>query len=136
MFVPDPNGDTTCIPMTVFKPETCLEIPAIVIFFHGGGLVGGSRESYENTVGRLSQESGAIFLSVEYHLLPDADLTTAPFDDAFAVARWVLESTCHKELVGGHENSKVGVAGVEYGALLAALAANNIDGLDFSVLVW
>ncbi|XP_005100065.1 carboxylesterase NlhH-like [Aplysia californica] len=132
IIVPSPFS-TNGIPVTVYKPELLSKVPAIFIFFHGGGLVIGSRDSYSTAVRKLCSSSGAIFLNVEYRLLPDPESPMAPFEDALVVTRWLLGN---KEVVGGHTQSKVGVGGDSAGGHISACVTNDICDLDFQVLVY
>ncbi|CAG5114653.1 unnamed protein product [Candidula unifasciata] len=121
------------IPVSIYKPASRPEVPSILIYFHGGGMVICSRKTHETTLKIIARDSGAIVLNVEYRLLPDPDAVYAPFEDAEVVTRWVLEN---KEAVGGKPNSKVGVGGDSAGGQLAIGVTNEVPGLDFQILIY
>ncbi|KAK3781071.1 hypothetical protein RRG08_010082 [Elysia crispata] len=132
MTVPSPH-DPEGIAVTVYKPETCVKNPAILVYFHGGGLIWGSRQSLEATVKVIAMESGSIVVNSSYRLLPNKDSPCAPFEDGVAVTRWVM---ANKTVVGGTESSKVGVGGDSSGGHLSACVTNEVTDLDFQVLVY
>ncbi|BFZ18814.1 hypothetical protein BsWGS_21853 [Bradybaena similaris] len=132
IIVPSPYTSEG-IPVSVYKPASRPEVPAILIYFHGGGLVICNRKTHETTAKIIARDSGAIVVNVEYRLLPNPDALYAPFDDAEVVTRWVLEN---KEVVGGKLNSKVGVGGDSAGGQIAIGVTNEVSGLDFQILVY
>ena len=132
MTVPSPY-DPEGIPVTVYKPEPCVDNPAIFIFFHGGGLVVGHRKNIANTMKIIAMESRSIVVNSSYRLLPNKDSPCAPFEDGVAVTRWVM---ANKTVVGGTETSKVGVGGESSGGHITACITNEVTGLDFQVLVY
>ncbi|CAL1542777.1 unnamed protein product [Lymnaea stagnalis] len=132
VIVPSPYSKDG-IPVTVFKPSSAPEVPAIFVYFHGGGLLVGNRKLCEGGLKIFARDSGAIVLNVEFRLLPDPIFPLAPFDDGVIVTNWVLQN---KEAVGGHPHSKVGVGGDSGGGSLAASVTNDVRGLDFQVLVY
>ncbi|CAL1542778.1 unnamed protein product [Lymnaea stagnalis] len=121
------------IPTTIYKPSNCPETPIILIYFHGGGLILFSRKSYETCLQTIARDSGAIVLNVEYRLITETETPAAPFDDAVQVTKWVLDN---REAVGGRNDSKVGVGGDSAGGQLAISVTNDVQGLDFQVLIY
>ena len=132
MTVPSPY-DPEGISVTVYKPEPCVDNPAIFIFFHGGGLVVGHRKNIANTMKIIAMESRSIVVNSSYRLLPNKDSPCAPFEDGVAVTRWVM---ANKTVVGGTESSKVGVGGESSGGHITACITNEVTGLDFHILVY
>uniref|UniRef100_A0A2C9M005 Alpha/beta hydrolase fold-3 domain-containing protein n=1 Tax=Biomphalaria glabrata TaxID=6526 RepID=A0A2C9M005_BIOGL len=132
IIIPSPYA-AEGIPATIYKPDTAPEVPAIFVYYHGGGLVLCSRETHASALKVIASRSGAIIVNVEYRLLPNPESPYAPFDDAAAAAEWVLKN---KEAVGGRSDSKVGVGGDSAGGQLTASVTNDVLGLDFQVLVY
>lgn len=60
----------------------------VVLYFHGGGYVMGSIQSYRELAGRLSRASAARVLLVGYRLAPEHPFPAA-VDDAVTVSRWL-----------------------------------------------
>ncbi|XP_059170321.1 ethyl acetate hydrolase-like [Physella acuta] len=132
IIIPSPQVETG-IPVTVYKPCRLPADPVICVYFHGGGLVMLTRKSYDRCARSVSSRSGAIFVVVEYRLLPCEEDPLAPFNDALAVTKWVLEN---KEVVGGCKNSQVGVGGDSAGGQITCSVLNDVQGVAFQVLVY
>lgn len=109
--------------------------PAILIYFHGGGLVIGSLDTHDGAMRIIAQKSGAIVIFVSYRLLPSETNKTAPFDDATIAVKWVLDN---RKSVSGHADSKVGVGGDSAGGHLTTSVMNEIEPgrIDFQILVY
>lgn len=132
IIVPSPHVPEG-IPVSVYKPSSCPSVPAIWVYFHGGGLVLCNRKTHETVAKILARDSGAIIVSVEFRLLPNPSAPYAPFDDGEVVTRWVLEN---KEAVGGKPTSKVGVGGDSAGGQIAVGITNDVTDLDFQILIY
>ncbi|KAH9488539.1 hypothetical protein Btru_062189, partial [Bulinus truncatus] len=132
IIIPSPYSSSG-IPATIYKPAFVAEVPVIMIYYHGGGLVLCSRETHEEALKVIASRSGIIIVNVEYRLLPNPQSPQAPFDDVVVAAKWILEN---KEAVGGKRNSKVGVGGDSAGGQLAASVTNEVQGLDFQILIY
>ena len=120
-LLPGPAGG---IPVRIYHPvgssgadETKSPLP-VVVFFHGGGWVIGSIGSYDAMCRRLCNESGCIFISVEYRLAPEHRFPAA-VDDCFNATLWAAE---HSGELGG-DQQRIGVAGDSAGGNLAAVVS-------------
>lgn len=94
----------------------------LLLCFHGGGYVTGSRASHRKLFGHIAAAAGIDALIVEYRRAPEAAYPAA-VDDALAVYRWALASGIgagHVALVGDSAGGGLSVA--------TALAARR-DGL-------
>lgn len=67
------------------KEEDRSDIP-VLLFFHGGGWVTESVETYNRVCARMSQSTGCIVASVEYRLAPEYRFPTA-LEDCYAAAK-------------------------------------------------
>lgn len=112
---------------TVEQPDARVYAPAtadassrrpVVVFFHGGGFIGGDLNLVDNTCRRLAADNDAIVVSATYRLAPEHAYPAA-HDDSFAAVRWVHE---HIAQYGGDPDQIV-VMGESAGAALAAAAA-------------
>jgi acetyl esterase len=101
------------VPVWIYEPHE--EPTGVVVYFHGGGFVGGSRALMHNIAEGLARGSGAVVVSVEYRLAPE-DPFPAGLDDAEAVTRWVVG---HADR-WGVAPSCVAVAGESAGGNLSA----------------
>lgn len=71
----------------------------IIIQFHGGGYVGGLKNSYRNLAGLYSEAgNGAAVLSVDYRLAPE-NVFPAALDDGLSAYEWALSKGYEEEQI-------------------------------------
>jgi len=109
--IPGPAGE---IPVRVFAGSIASGLP-IVVFFHGGGWVLSSVDGHDAIARRIAARSGALVVSVDYRLAPEAPFP-APHDDCWIATSWLAE---HGAVWGG-DPSRIAVCGDSAGANLAA----------------
>ncbi len=88
---------------------------ALIVFFHGGGFVFGSIDSYDYICRTMAHYSGCRILSVGYRLAPEHKFPTA-VNDAFAAYMWARE---HSSELKANSN-RIAVSGDSAGGNLAA----------------
>jgi acetyl esterase/lipase len=86
----------------------------VIVYYHGGGWVIGSLDVYEPSAKALAQNTGAVVVSVDYRLSPEAKFPAA-HEDAYAAYKWVKENAAS---IGGNP-AKVAVAGESAGGNMA-----------------
>jgi acetyl esterase/lipase len=111
------SGPTQPIPVRIYRP-TDERRPPVLVYFHGGGMVMGSIQSFEPLARALASQSGATVVSVEYRLAPEAP-APAQFDDAYAATAWVAENAESLAVDAG----RLAVVGDSAGGSLAAAVA-------------
>ncbi len=89
---------------------------ALILFFHGGGFVLGSRSSYLAPARLLAQGTGADVVSVEYRLAPE-DPFPACHEDAITAWRYLVEHARR----WGVDPRRIAVAGESAGGNIAAV---------------
>lgn len=83
----------------------------LIIYFHGGGYIGGSIASHRNLTGNLALQSRSKVLSVEYRLAPEHPHPAA-VEDAVTTYQWALSE--------GYEPHNIALAGDSAGGGLTA----------------
>jgi acetyl esterase len=102
------------MPARVYSPSA--DAPGLVIYYHGGGWVVGSLDSWDSSVRALAVASGCDVVSVDYRLAPE-HVFPAAADDAYDALVWAASD-------GGLAAGRpVVVAGDSAGGNLAAVAA-------------
>ena len=109
--IPGPSGP---LPVRVYTPSGGADHPVIVLF-HGGGWVIGDLDSEDTTCRGLANRTGAVVMSVDYRLSPEARFP-APAEDCYAATRWAAE---HGGELGAN-GSRLAVAGTSAGGNLSA----------------
>ncbi len=89
----------------------------IVVYYHGGGFVIATNDTYDASPRAIAKATKAIVISVEYRKAPENKFPAA-YDDAFAAYKWALE---HGKDLGGSQT--VAVMGESAGGALALATA-------------
>jgi acetyl esterase len=106
------------IAIKVHVPEAKDGARAAICYFHGGGFLFGSIESFDVVAAGLAEHSGAVVASVQYRRLPENSYRAAQ-EDCYAALVWLHEHAADL----GIDPSRVAVAGDSVGALLATISA-------------
>ncbi|GGG16631.1 alpha/beta hydrolase [Paenibacillus abyssi] len=111
------EGSNGAIPLRIYTPAGKAPKPAIV-FFHGGGFIGGTVGVVENPCKALAEKAGAVVVSVDYRLAPEHAFP-AGLSDCFEAVQWVYE---HAAEIGVNPQ-QIGVSGDSAGGNLAAVCS-------------
>jgi len=116
--LPGSAGD---IPYRLYAPaaDVADDLPGFV-YFHGGGMVGGSIESHDRVTAALAQTTGCRLVSVDYRLAPEHPFPAA-VEDAIAAVTWVSQ---HARSLG-IDAERLVVGGDSAGATLAAVVCQD-----------
>ncbi|MFI6030641.1 alpha/beta hydrolase [Amycolatopsis magusensis] len=106
------------IEATLYTPEGLPEPSGLLVFFHGGGWVVGTRNSHDNTARFLAKHAGVRVLSVDYRLAPEHPFPAAAED---ALAAFDYAHAKAGEL--GADPARIAVGGDSAGGNLAAVTA-------------
>ena len=110
-------GPVGAQPLRIYIPEGDGPLP-VVVYFHGGGFVGGGLSVVDEPARALANDVGAIVVAAGYRLAPEHKFPAAT-DDTFAALRWVAD---HAADFGG-DPARIAVMGDSAGGSLAAVAA-------------
>jgi acetyl esterase/lipase len=111
-----PYGPDPLHVLDLYLPATTRPAP-VIVFFHGGGWISGSREMVAQSLLREVRDGYAV-ASVDYRLAPAAQFP-APLEDAKRAVRWVKAHAAQFHV----RRDKVFVAGSSAGGHLAAMVA-------------
>lgn len=120
LTIDGPDGNK--IPIRIYTPTGNGPFP-VILYFHGGGFVIATIDTYDASARALCDDAKAIVVSVEYRKAPEAPYPAAR-RDAIASYKWVLAN------IGNYNGNgaKVAVAGESAGGNLAtevAITARN-----------
>jgi len=110
-------GTERRIPIIMYSPRVPARMPA-VLFFHGGGFIGGTVGVVENACKALAQKAGAVVVSVDYRLAPEHPFP-AGLTDCFDAVTWVHAHAMELDIDPG----RLVVAGDSAGGNLSAACA-------------
>jgi acetyl esterase len=109
-------GPAQPIPIRVYWPEAGKNLPALV-YYHGGGWVFGTLDSFDRTLRSLANAAGCVLISVDYRLAPENKFPSA-VEDADAALRYVAEHAGEFDI----DPNRIAVGGDSAGGNLAAVA--------------
>jgi len=112
MTVPGGAGP---IPARVYTPQGSGPFP-VIVFFHGGGFVIATIDTYDASARALTNAAGAVVVSVEYRKGPENPFPAAT-EDAYAAVQWVMNNAAS---INGRAD-RVAVDGESAGGNLATV---------------
>lgn len=110
-------------PARIYRPKG--ESNATIAFFHGGGFTVGDLDTHDRDCRTFCDRVGATVISTDYRLAPEHPFPAAA-EDAIAATRWIAEEFPHPLVV----------AGDSAGGNLAAVAAQQVEGVDAQLLIY
>lgn len=127
--IPGPEGE---IPVRVYVPREAAagELLPVLVYYHGGGFVIGSLDSYDSLCRAIANRADCIVVSVDYRLAPEHKFPAA-VDDCCAALDWVEAMA---EELGG-DPDRIAIGGDSAGGNLAAVTAINARDNDGPPLV-
>jgi acetyl esterase len=101
----------------------------LLVFYHGGGWMLGSIDSYDTICRRLAVKGHCAVISIDYRLAPETRFPGA-VDDAYAATLWCAQNAARLEI----DPAKIVVCGDSAGGNLAAVVAQlSHDSKQFRV---
>lgn len=88
LAIPGPAG---AIPARLYDARETREPGPVMVFFHGGGFVIGSLDTYQSYCATAARALDIPVISIDYRLAPEHKWPAAP-DDCEAATRWIAEN--------------------------------------------
>lgn len=98
----------------IYTPRGGTALHPMIVYYHGGGWVIADLDTYDASARALSEQTGAVVVSVHYRQGPEHKFPTA-HNDAFAAYQWALQNAASLNA----DPKKVAVAGESAGGNLA-----------------
>jgi Esterase/lipase len=131
-----PVGPTGEVSVTIYRPKDARGLLPVVMYFHGGGWILGSKRTHDRLVRELVNGTQAAFVFVNYTPSPEAQFPV-PTEQAYAATKYIAEHG--KEF--GLDSSRLAVIGDSVGGNMAAvvtLLAKDRQGpaISYQVLLY
>lgn len=104
---------------------------AAILFFHGGGFIGGSLNSHDNLCRHLANAADTMVLAIDYRRAPEHPHPAA-LNDAVDTVHWLLDN--HESL--NLDPDRLVVVGDSSGGYLAAQVALSEPRVAFQILLY
>ncbi|GAC1588288.1 MAG: alpha/beta hydrolase [Ginsengibacter sp.] len=118
-----PNNDTSSqtipvnggnIHLRIYTPKNAKSNLPVILYIHGGGWVIANLDTYDASASGISDQTGAVVVSVAYRQAPENKYPTA-HNDCFAAYEWLLKNAAS---IKG-DSKKIALAGESAGGNLA-----------------
>ena len=117
LAIPRPRSDEP-LRVRLYRPPELSEPAAVLVWVHGGGMIGGSLDADDRHCVRYALEVGCVVVSVDYRLAPEHPFPAA-IDDVCATVDWLVADAARLRVDPG----RIAVGGSSAGGGLAAGAA-------------
>ncbi len=113
-----PVGPTGQTPVTIYRPKGSKDALPVVMYYHGGGWILGSKNTHDRLLRDLVNGTNAAFVFVNYTPSPEAQFPV-PIEQGFAAAKYVYE---HGDELG-FDTTRMALAGDSVGGNMTAVVA-------------
>jgi acetyl esterase/lipase len=128
--IPGPAGAQK---IRIYKPKSASKKAPGLVYIHGGGMVMGSIAGEAANAQKLSAETGAVVISIDYRKAPENPYP-AGANDCYSAASWVFDNA--DEL--GIDSANIGIYGGSAGgglALAVVLMARDKGTMKFKYMM-
>jgi acetyl esterase len=131
-----PVGPTGEVSVRIYRPAGAKGFLPVVMYFHGGGWILGSKHTHDRLVRDLVNGTNAAFVFVNYTPSPEAQFPV-PIEQCYAATKYVSEHG--KEL--GVDPTRLAIAGDSVGSYTTAVVAQlakerNGPSIRYQVLMY
>jgi len=102
------------VKVRIYTPKGATGPLPVIVYYHGGGWVIATLDTYDPSVRALVEQTGAIVVSVAYRQAPENKFPTA-HNDSFAAYQWTLKNAASFK----GDPARIAVAGESAGGNLA-----------------
>jgi len=113
-----PVGPTGEVSIRIYRPQGSKELLPVVMYFHGGGWILGSKNTHDRLLRDLVNGTNAAFVFVNYTPSPEAQFPV-PNEQAYAATEYIAEYGNEFGLDG----SRLAIAGDSAGGSMTAVVA-------------
>jgi len=113
-----PGGPTGEVSVCIYRPVSAKGLLPVVMYFHGGGWILGSKHTHDRLLRDLVNSSDAAFVFVNYTPSPEAQFPVS-VEQCYAATKYVAENG--KEL--GLDPNRLALAGDSVGGYTTAVVA-------------
>jgi acetyl esterase len=110
-----PTGETS---VRIFRPRSVKDFMPVVMYYHGGGWVMGSKNTHDRLVRDLVNGTNAAFVFVNYTPSPEAQFPVQ-IEQAYAATKYIAEHGDEFSL----DSSRLAIAGDSAGGNMVAAVA-------------
>ncbi|HYP26592.1 MAG TPA: alpha/beta hydrolase [Blastocatellia bacterium] len=110
-----PAGPAGAVSVRIYRPQGSGGLLPVVMYFHGGGWILGSKNTHDRLLRDLVNGTDAAFVFVNYTPSPEAQFPV-PIEEAYAATQYVAEHG--QEL--GFDTTRLAVAGDSAGGNMTA----------------
>ncbi|MGH9512602.1 MAG: alpha/beta hydrolase [Terriglobales bacterium] len=131
-----PAGPTGEVSVRIYRPKDAKGLLPVVMYFHGGGWILGSKNTHDRLLRDLVNATNAAFVFVNYTPSPEAQFPV-PNEQAYAATKFVAE---HGEELG-LDSTRLAIAGDSAGGSMTAVVAQlakerNGPKIQYQVLLY
>lgn len=113
-----PTGPEGKVSIRIIRPKNLKGKLPIVMYFHGGGWILGSKDTHDRLVREIAERASAAVVFVNYTPSPEAHYPK-PVEEAYAATQYIAENSDKFNLDSG----RLVVAGDSVGGNMAAVVA-------------
>jgi len=110
-----PGGPAGDVSVRIFRPTGAKGPLPVVMYFHGGGWILGSKDTHDRLLRELTNGANAAFVFVNYTPSPEAHYPV-PIEQAYAATKYIAEHGTEMDL----DPTRLAVAGDSVGGNMTA----------------
>jgi len=110
-----PVGPTGEVSVRIYRPKGSVGLLPVVMYFHGGGWILGSKNTHDRLLRDLVNGTDAAFVFVNYTPSPEAQFPV-PIEEAYAATKYIA----NHGMEFGFDTSRLAVAGDSAGGNMTA----------------